>query len=182
MSIPATATIADLRHRRRRSGPRELAGAIAELAQHGLAGEFRHIDPAKARVLLVQSAPRLLPAFPETLSAVSARSLQALGVEVLTKSRVEQIDADGVLVSGQIGARTVFWAAGVMASPAAQWLQAADAVGRLKVGPDLTAPGWSNVFAVGDTAPSAAWNGQPTPGLAPLPSSSVTLIKCLLII
>ncbi|MBK8750944.1 MAG: FAD-dependent oxidoreductase [Candidatus Competibacteraceae bacterium] len=147
----------------------ELAGAIAELAQHGLAGEFRHVDPAKARVLLVQSAPRLLPAFPETLSAVSARSLQALGVEVLTKSRVEQIDADGVLVSGQrIGARTVFWAAGVMASPAAQWIQGeADAAGRLKVGPDLTAPGWPNVFAVGDTTLSAAWDGNPVPGLAP---------------
>ena len=95
-----------------------LAGAIAELARHGLSGEFRNIDPAKARVLLVQSAPRLLPAFPEPLSDVSARSLRALGVEVLTRSRVEKVDAEGVLVSGQrIGARTVFWAAGVMASP-----------------------------------------------------------------
>ena len=147
----------------------ELAGAIAELAQHGLAGEFRNIDPAQARVLLVQSAPRLLPAFPESLSAVSAQSLRALGVEVLTKSRVEKIDAEGVLVSGQrIGSRTVFWAAGVMASPAAQWLQAAaDPAGRLKVGPDLTVPGLPNVFAIGDTALSDAWNGQPVPGLAP---------------
>ncbi len=147
----------------------ELAGAIAELAQHGLAGEFRNIDPAQARVLLVQSAPRLLPAFPESLSAVSAQSLRALGVEVLTKSRVENIDAEGVLVSGQrIGSRTVFWAAGVMASPAAQWLQAAaDPAGRLKVGPDLTVPGLPNVFAIGDTALSDAWNGQPVPGLAP---------------
>ncbi len=147
----------------------ELAGAIAELAQHGLAGEFRNIDPARARVLLVQSAPRLLPAFPEPLSEVSARSLRALGVEVLTKSRVEKVDAEGVLVSGQrIGARTVFWAAGVMASPAAQWLQAeADAAGRLKVGPDLTVPSLPNVFAIGDTALSDAWDGQPVPGLAP---------------
>lgn len=147
----------------------ELAGAIAELAQHGLAGEFRNIDPARARVLLVQSAPRLLPAFPEPLSEVSARSLRALGVEVLTKSRVEKVDAEGVLVSGQrIGARTVFWAAGVMASPAAQWLQAeADAAGRLKVGPDLTVSGLPNVFAIGDTALSEAWDGQPVPGLAP---------------
>ncbi len=147
----------------------ELAGAIAELAQHGLAGEFRNIDPAQARVVLVQSAPRLLPAFPESLSAVSAQSLRALGVEVLTKSRVEKIDAEGVLVSGQrIGSRTVFWAAGVMASPAAQWLQAAaDPAGRLKVGPDLTVPGLPNVFAIGDTALSDAWNGQPVPGLAP---------------
>ncbi|HPE73888.1 MAG TPA: FAD-dependent oxidoreductase, partial [Candidatus Competibacter sp.] len=73
----------------------ELAGAIAELAQHGLTGEFRNIDPAQARVLLVQSAPRLLPSFPESLSEVSAQSLRALGVEVLTKSRVEKVDADG---------------------------------------------------------------------------------------
>ena len=147
----------------------ELAGAIAELARHGLAGEFRNIDPAQARVLLVQSAPRLLPAFPESLSEVSAQSLRALGVEVLTKSRVEKIDAEGVLVSGQrIGSRTVFWAAGVMASPAAQWLQAtADPAGRLKVGPDLTVPGLPNVFAIGDTALSDAWDGQPVPGLAP---------------
>ncbi len=147
----------------------ELAGAIAELAQHGLTGEFRNIDPAQARVLLVQSAPRLLPAFPESLSEVSAHSLRALGVEVLTKSRVEQIDAEGVRVSGQrIGSRTVFWAAGVMASPAAQWLQVeADAAGRLKVGPDLTVPGLPNVFAIGDTALSEAWDGQPVPGLAP---------------
>lgn len=147
----------------------ELAGAIAELARHGLAGEFRNIDPAQARVLLVQSAPRLLPTFPESLSAVAAQSLQALGVEVLLKSRVEQIDADGVLVSGQrIGSSTVFWAAGVMASPAAQWIKGdSDAAGRLKVRADLSAAGLPDVFAVGDTALSMAWNGQPTPGLAP---------------
>lgn len=147
----------------------ELAGAIIELARHGLSGEFRNIDPAQARVLLVQSAPRLLPAFAEALSAVSAQSLRALGVEVLLKSRVEKIDAEGVLVSGQrIGARTIFWAAGVMASPAAQWLKVeADAAGRLKVGPDLAVPGLPNVFAIGDTALSEAWDGQPVPGLAP---------------
>lgn len=147
----------------------ELAGAIAELAQHGLTGEFRNIDPAQARVLLVQSAPRLLPAFPEQLSEVSAQSLRTLGVEVLTKSRVEKVDADGALVSGQrIGSRTVFWAAGVMASPAAQWLKTdADSAGRLKVGPDLSVPSLPNVFAVGDTALSEAWDGKPVPGLAP---------------
>ncbi|MFZ1493611.1 MAG: NAD(P)/FAD-dependent oxidoreductase [Candidatus Competibacter denitrificans] len=147
----------------------ELAGAIIELARHGLSGEFRNIDPAQARVLLVQSAPRLLPAFAEALSAVSAQSLRALGVEVLLKSRVEKIDAEGVLVSGQrIGAHTIFWAAGVMASPAAQWLKVeADAAGRLKVGPNLAVPGLPNVFAIGDTALSEAWDGQPVPGLAP---------------
>lgn len=100
---------------------------------------------------------------------MSAQSLRMLGVEVLTQSRVEKIDADGVWVSGQrIGSRTVFWAAGVMASPAAHWLKGdADAAGRLKVGPDLTVPGLPDVFAVGDTALSEAWNGKPVPGLAP---------------
>jgi len=147
----------------------ELAGAIAELARHGLTGEFRNIDPAKARVLLIQSGPRLLPAFSERSSAFSEQSLRALGVEVLTDSRVEQVDADGVMVSGQrIGARTVFWAAGVVASPAARWVKKeADSAGRIKVGPDLSVPGLPNVFAIGDTALSAAWDGKPVPGLAP---------------
>ncbi|MFO1372118.1 MAG: FAD-dependent oxidoreductase [Candidatus Competibacteraceae bacterium] len=156
----------------------ELAGAIAELARHGLAGEFRNINPAEARVLLVQSAPRLLPAFPESLSAVSERSLRNLGIEVLTRSRVEQVDAAGVVVSGQrIGARTVFWAAGVAASPAAGWIKGeADAAGRLKVGPDLSAPALSNVFAIGDTALSTAWEGQPVPGLAPAAKQEGTYV------
>ncbi len=147
----------------------ELAGAIAELARHGLSGEFRNVNPAQARVLLIQSAPRLLPTFPERLSVISERSLRELGVEVLTNSRVEQVDAEGVVVTGnRIAARTVFWAAGVIASPAARWIKGdADSAGRVKVGPDLAVPNISNVFALGDTALSAAWNGRPVPGLAP---------------
>src|SRR6266436_5703600 len=86
----------------------ELAGAIAELARFGMEKEFRNFDPADARVILVQSAPRLLPAFPESLAAVARRALEKLGVEVETGSRVEAIDADGVTVSGRrIIARTV---------------------------------------------------------------------------
>ena len=147
----------------------ELAGAIAELARFGMDKEFRRFDPASARVVLVQSAPRVLPTFNEKLSAVAQRSLEKLGVEVLIGSRVEKIDADGVLVSGKrIAARTVLWAAGVMASPAATWLQCeADNAGRVKVGDDLAVPGLSGVFAIGDTALSAGWKGQPVPGLAP---------------
>lgn len=147
----------------------ELAGAIAELARHGLAEEFRHIDPGAARVVLIQAEPRVLPTFPPALSAVAQRDLEALGVEVLTDSRVEQVDADGVLVGGhRLWSRTVFWAAGVMASKAAQWLGAeADRAGRLKVGPDLTVPGLPEVFAIGDTAAADAWDGRPVPGLAP---------------
>ncbi len=147
----------------------ELAGAIVELARFGMDKEFRNFDPASARVLLVQSGPRLLPAFPEKLSAIARESLEEIGVEVRTDSRVEEIDGTGVLVSGErISARTVLWAAGVMASPAARWLKvAADRAGRVKVGADLGVPGLAEVFVIGDTAASMAWNGQPVPGLAP---------------
>ena len=147
----------------------ELAGAIAELARFGMEKEFRNFDPAHARVLLVQSAPRLLPAFPEKLAAIAQRSLEQLGVDVRIGSRVEHIDADGVTVSGErIPAKTVLWAAGVTASPAAKWLQVeADNAGRVIVGPDLSVPGLPNVYAIGDTAASNAWNGQGVPGLAP---------------
>jgi NADH dehydrogenase/putative oxidoreductase len=147
----------------------ELAGAIAELARFGMEKEFRSFDPAQSRVILVQSAPRLLPAFPESLAAIAQRSLEALGVDVRLGSRVEGIDGDGVTISGQrVAAKTVLWAAGVTASPAASWLGAtADNAGRVKVGPDLSVPGLANVFAIGDTALSKAWNGQPVPGLAP---------------
>ena len=115
----------------------ELAGAIAELARHGLEGEFQGFDPASARVVLVQSGQRLLPAFPEALSEDAARALRSLGVEVVLGSRVEAVGAEGVTVSGrQVAARTVLWAAGVMASPAAAWLGVApDKSGRVKVGP-----------------------------------------------
>ena len=147
----------------------ELAGSIAELAHFGMEKEFRNFDPASARVLLVQSGARLLPSFPESLSEITRVSLQKLGVEVLLNSRVEQIDEAGVTVSGkQIASRTVMWAAGVVASPAAKWLGVtADNAGRIKVGADLSVPGLSNVFALGDTALVDAWNGAPVPGLAP---------------
>jgi NADH dehydrogenase/putative oxidoreductase len=117
----------------------------------------------------VQAAPRLLPTFAPGLSAETERALARLGVDVRLDSRVEAIDADGVMVSGQrIAARTVLWAAGVAASPVARWLGArADAAGRVKVGADLSVPGLPNVFAVGDAALAESWNGQAVPGLAP---------------
>lgn len=147
----------------------ELAGAIAELARLGMDKEFRRFDPADARVVLVQSGARLLPAFPERLSAITQRSLERLGVSVRLNSRVEQIDANGVSVNGKrIAARTVLWAAGVAASDAAKWLGApSDGAGRIRVGADLSVPGLAHVFAIGDTAASNGWDGQPVPGLAP---------------
>ena len=147
----------------------ELAGAIAELSRHGMDKEFRNFDPASARIILVQSAPRLLPTFPEALSARARQSLEALGVEVRLGSRVELIDDQGISVSGQrIAARTVLWAAGVKASPAARWIGVEpDSSGRVRVGTDLAVPSVDGVYAIGDTAASQAWNGQPVPGLAP---------------
>jgi NADH dehydrogenase/putative oxidoreductase len=147
----------------------ELAGAIAELARHGLSREFRAIDPSMARVILMQSGPRILPAFPEGLSREAEAALTDLGVEVLTGGAVERIDDAGVVVSGRrVLAGSVFWAAGVMASPAAQWLKAeADQAGRVKVTEDLSVPGSPGIFTIGDTALSDGWGGKPVPGLAP---------------
>jgi NADH dehydrogenase FAD-containing subunit/uncharacterized membrane protein YphA (DoxX/SURF4 family) len=147
----------------------ELAGAIAEMSRFGMDKDFRTFDPAQARVLLVQSGPRLLPAFPESLARIAQRALEKLGVEVLLGCRVESIDAEGVMVGGKrISAKTVLWAAGVTASAAAKWLKVTpDAAGRIVVGPDLGVPGFPGVFAIGDTASSSSWNGHAVPGLAP---------------
>jgi putative oxidoreductase len=147
----------------------ELAGAIAELTRLGMQRDFRRFEPSQARIILVQSGPRILPTFPESLSRVAQRALEKLGVDVRIGSRVEMIDDSGVSVSGErIAARTVLWAAGVVASPAGAWLGAArDGAGRIVVGPNLGVPGMSNVFAIGDTAASNGWNGAGVPGLAP---------------
>ena len=147
----------------------ELAGALAELARTGLEKEYRAIDPATARVILVQSAPRVLPAFSPILSAHAERSLRDLGVEVRTDAKVTRIDQDGVEVNGlRIAARTAFWAAGVAASPAAKWLGlAGDKSGRVVVDSNLAVHGCPGVFAIGDTAASDGWAGAGVPGLAP---------------
>jgi NADH dehydrogenase/putative oxidoreductase len=147
----------------------ELAGAIAELARHGLEQEFRAIDPASAAVILVQSGPRLLPTFPPVLSLDAALSLMKLGVTVRLNAKVYEVSEKGVTLAGErLAARTVLWAAGVQASPAGAWLHAeCDKAGRILVGPDLSVKGCDNVFAIGDVAASLSWLGQPVPGLAP---------------
>ncbi|OTP70292.1 NADH dehydrogenase [Caballeronia sordidicola] len=146
----------------------ELAGAIRELAHHGMSDEYRVIDPSTARVILLQSADRILPAFSAASSAAAQRSLSSLGVEVRLRSKVLSVDTDGVGIHGEhIPARTVLWAAGVEASAAAQWLgQEADSSGRLAVSADLSVAGLDGVFALGDTALSLGWNGATVPGLA----------------
>ncbi len=152
----------------------ELAGAIAELAKINVAREFRTVDPASARVVLVQSGPRILPAFPESLSDKAAKSLEELGVEIRTGGRVTEIASEFVRIGDDkiIETETVLWAAGVAASPAAQWLGAeSDRSGRIQVNDYLRVKVeggvLDDVFAIGDTAGSNGWNGEPVPGLAP---------------
>lgn len=157
----------------------ELAGAIAELARHGMAKDFRNFDPASARIILVEAAPRVLPPFDTRMSQFARASLEALGVEVRVDSKVECVDANGVVVNGErIFAATVLWAAGVVASPAAKWLGTEpDRAGRIKVGPDLSVPDLPNVFALGDTAQSLAWDGRPVPDLPPRQSRRASMSR-----
>lgn len=145
----------------------EMAGAIAELARKVLAADFRHIDPTSARVLLIEAGPRLLPAFPEELSAAAQRALERLGVEVRTAQPVQEIDSQGIAIAGErIRTRTVIWGAGVQASPAGQWLGApTDRSGRVVVGPDLTPPHLPDVYVIGDTA-RCEQDGDALPGVA----------------
>jgi NADH dehydrogenase FAD-containing subunit len=144
----------------------ELAGALAELARQSIAGDFRHIDPRHTRVLLIEAGPRLLATFPERLSAVAKRELERLGVEVRLNTTVTDCNASGVTMGEEhVPARTVLWAAGVAASPAARWLKAAqDRSGRVEVEADLSLPGHPEIFVIGDTALVA---GNPLPGIAP---------------
>lgn len=147
----------------------EMAGAIAELAKKALAEDFRSINPRDARILLLEGGPRVLPPFPESLSAFTQRSLEKMGVEVMLNALVTQCDASGITVGGQhIDARTVVWAAGVSASPAARWLGVdADRAGRVTVEPDLSVRGLPNVYVIGDTAAMQTADGKPVPGIAP---------------
>jgi NADH:quinone reductase (non-electrogenic) len=145
----------------------EMAGAISEVARQSLAKDFRRIDPKAARIILVEAGPRVMPSFPQKLSDYVVRTLARKGVEVMTATRVVRCDARGVdLEHGRIDAATIIWAAGVMASPAANWLNAEhDRAGRVKVGADLSVPGHPRVFVIGDTA--AVMDQQGIPGIAP---------------
>jgi NADH dehydrogenase len=146
----------------------EMAGAIAEVARQTLARDFRLIDPRTARIVLIEAGPRLLPTFSEEHSAYARDTLAAMGVEVMTSSPVRQCDERGVaLASGRIEAGSIIWAAGITASPAAQWLSAEhDRVGRVVVGPYLSIQRFDNIFVIGDTAAVNDSSGRPVPGLA----------------
>jgi NADH dehydrogenase len=147
----------------------EMAGAFAEVAFKTLHPEFRRIEPRHSRIVLIEGGARLLPSFPENLSHYAQQVLQRMGVEVMTNTTVTNVRAGGVdLGPERLDASTVMWAAGVIASPAAQWLQAEhDRPGRVKVEPDLSAPGLPDVYVIGDTAAVSDVGGRPVPSIAP---------------
>lgn len=147
----------------------ELVGIIAELAQKSLVREFRRIDTRKARVILVEAGPRVLPAFPESLSSYAEKALQKLGVEVRKGVPVTDCDTAGITIgSERVPARTTIWAAGVKASHAARWLGLdGDRAGRVQVEPDLSVDGHPEIFVLGDTASVRNSDGAPVPGIAP---------------
>lgn len=147
----------------------EMAGAIADVARQTLAADFRRIDPRRARIVLIEAGTRVLPTFSPRLSDYVRKTLERSGVEVRTETLVTDCDAQGVdLKNGRIDAETIIWAAGVTASPAAQWLGAeTDASGRVKVAKDLSVPDNPNIFVIGDTASVLDEQGRPVPGIAP---------------
>jgi len=146
----------------------EVAGKIVEIARHALIRDFRNINPAAARILLVEAGPRLLPTFAPGLSRDVETRIAGLGVEVSLGKPVTACDANGVIVgSAPVPARTIIWAAGVAASPAARWLGVpADKAGRAIVRGNLTIPGADNIFVIGDTAAAKNPDGKLVPGLA----------------
>lgn len=151
----------------------EIAGTLAEIARRELPKEFRSIDTGRAQVILIEAGQRLLPQFPEKLSQATFDSLEELGVTPMLGSIVTDIEAGRVSVqrgehSVVLEANTVIWAAGVKASPAAQWLGVeGDRAGRVPVNACLQLPGDQHVYVVGDTAAIKDAEGRPVPGVAP---------------
>jgi NADH dehydrogenase len=146
----------------------EMAGSVVELARHTLARDFRRIDPTRARILLVEGGPRLLPSFPETLSSYAHSALERLGVTVILGAAVEAIGADSVTIGGRVEpAGCVIWGAGVRASKVAALLGVpVDRAGRVAVGADLAVPGLDGVYVIGDSAATPGADGKPLPALA----------------
>jgi NADH:ubiquinone reductase (H+-translocating) len=150
----------------------EMAGALAEISRRVLERDFRRIDPSRARIVLIEAGPKVLPAMSPESSVSARRQLEQLGVEVITDSPVTAIDDRGVTHGGaRLDSRTVIWAAGVAASPIGKTLGAAtsvalDRAGRVVVNQDLSVPGADGVFVIGDLA-AVSSDGKPVPGLSP---------------
>ncbi len=156
----------------------ELAGAVAELARGTLVRDFRAFDPRATRVMLLEGGERILPAFPSDLAAKAARSLEHLGVDVVTGALVTDVDRDGVLVrrgdrAERIAAATVLWAAGVTTAAfgdvvANRFGAERDRGGRIRVTPHLTLADHPQVYVIGDLAHVVGPDDRPLPGLAPV--------------
>jgi NADH dehydrogenase len=148
----------------------ELAGAIAELARHVLARDFRSINPSSAEIVLLEGGPRILPSFPPDLSASAARQLAGLGVTVRVNAHVTRIDERGVSLGDELlASTTVIWGAGVRATSLTERLGVPlDRAGRIVIEPDLSLPGHANVFAIGDMVNFSHQNGQSLPGISPV--------------
>ena len=154
----------------------ELSGALAEIARETMRHDFRKIDPQKARIILMEGAPRVLGPFPEDLSAKAEKLVTHLGVEVIKGVMVTNIDAAGVTfkrgeASETLAAKTVLWAGGVMATSFGRKLaertnSESDRSGRIKVNRDLTVPNFPNIFIIGDLAHAVDEKGTPLPGVA----------------
>ena len=147
----------------------ELAGALAEVARRALARDFRNIDPAKSRIILLEGGARVLATYPEDLSRSAEEQLRELGVEVRTGAQVTRVEPGAVYIGEErLPAAVVLWAAGVQASPLGKLLGApTDRAGRVLVEPDLSVPGHKNVFVIGDLAALKQPDGRPVPGVAP---------------
>ena len=161
----------------------EMAGAISELARKSIKSDFRSIAPGSTRIILVEAGPRLLPAFPPSLSAEAQRVLEAAHVEVRLNIPVTAITPESVTLGAQetIAARTVIWAAGVRASPVGEWLKVAtDRAGRVAVQPDYSVAGRPDVFVVGDAAAFHGVDGALVPGLAPAAKQAGTYVASVI--
>lgn len=146
----------------------EMAGSVAELARHALARDFRHIDPRRARILLIEAGPRLLASFSQSLADYAEKELTRLGVTVMLGQPVEDLTAEGAIVGGRmIKAATMIWGAGIQAAPGVAMLGVPlERAGRIAVGADLSVPGLPGVYVVGDSALLLDERGQPFPALA----------------
>lgn len=148
----------------------ELAGTLAEITHHVLSNEFRHIEPRKAKILLLEGGPLILPAYSEDLSRSAAEQLRKLGVEVRTSTMVTGVEPGAVMLGQtRVPVTVILWAAGVAASPLGKKLGAPlDRAGRVMVSPDLSLPGHPEVFVIGDLASLKDENGKGLPGVAPV--------------
>ena len=156
----------------------EMAGSVAELARHALARDFRHIDPRRARILLVEAGPRLLASFPQSLADYAEKELAKLGVTVMLEQPVEDLTAEGAIIAGRmIKAATMIWGAGIQAAAGVTMIGVPlDRVGRVAVGPDLSVPDLPGVYVLGDSALALDDRGQPFPALAQVAAQQGTYV------